>query len=853
MKFREFNVLPNLPEKLRPLLDLSYNIWWAWDSEAFGIYRDIDPDLWSGVSHNPVKYLHYLPQEKLDSIAKDEGFLYRIDSVLKRRDQYMRRSAWFEKVRNSLPADFLAAYFSLEFGLAECLPIYSGGLGVLAGDHLKSASDLGIPLIAVGLLYSEGYFHQYLSNDGWQHERYVKYDYNISPISVVKNKDGSPLKLDLKLPHAVIKYQVWKVQVGRVTLYLLDTNLPENGPEDQEITSKLYGGDLETRIKQEILLGIGGMAALTVLNINPTVTHMNEGHSSFLSLERIRLIMQKNNLSFNEAQEVTAASSVFTTHTPVPAGNDRFPLDLMERYLKEYVEKNLKISFDEFIQLGRVHPDDAKEWFCMTVLALKLSHYSNGVSKLHGHVSRGMWKDIWTGVPLSEVPITHITNGTHGASWISKEIADLFYRYLGTKWMDQPEDREIWKRIVEIPDIELWRTHERRRDRLVAFVRRKVKNQLVERNAPAEEVDRAAEILTPDALTIGFARRFATYKRANLIFRDLERLKKILNHPDMPVQIIFAGKAHPKDDAGKEFIKQVFHTALQDEFRDKIVFVEDYDLNTAHYLVQGVDVWLNNPRRPLEASGTSGMKVNFNGGLNFSVVDGWWAEKPDADNGWLIGRGEEYEDTEYQDSVEANSLYETLENEIIPLFYKRGKDDLPHDWIKKMKNSMITLCPVFNTDRMVMEYTEKFYKPGGKQYEKLIHSGYEKARNINKWKEKLCKLWNGVKVVEFISESFKDITVGGSINVTSVIDGGGLSHDDLLVEVYYGYDRSEKELVDIDTCSMNFKENKGSLFVFEGNIKPNLSGKIRFTIRVLPANPDLPVKFIPGYIKWSEG
>jgi starch phosphorylase len=852
MKFREFNVLPNLPASLKPLLALSYNIWWAWDPEAFAVYRDIDPDLWSDVSHNPVKFMHRLPQEKLDSIAADEGFLYRIDAILKRLDTYMKRPTWYEKIKNSLPNDFLIAYFSLEFGLAECLPIYSGGLGVLAGDHLKSASDLGMPLIAVGLLYSEGYFHQYLSNDGWQHEWYEKYDFNIAPVSVVKNPDNSPLTLDLKLPHATVKYQVWKVQVGRITLYLLDTNLPDNAPADKEITSKLYGGDLEMRIKQEFLLGIGGMQALTALNINPSVTHMNEGHSSFLSLERIKLLMQKNNLTFNEAKEVTAASSVFTTHTPVPAGNDRFPQELMEKYMKEYVENNLKISFDEFLRMGRVFPDDMNEWFCMTVLALKLSHHNNGVSKLHGHVSRGMWKDIWTGVPVNEVPITHITNGTHGPSWISKEIADLFTRYLGPKWLEQPDDQAVWKRAGEIPDIELWRTHERRRERLVGFVRKKVKKQLLERKAPAEETDRAAEILSPDALTIGFARRFATYKRATLMFRDIERLKRIICSPGRPVQIIFAGKAHPKDDAGKEFIKQVFHTALGEDFRDKIVFLENYDLNTAHYLVQGVDVWMNNPRRPLEASGTSGMKVNFNGGLNFSILDGWWAEKPDADNGWIIGRGEEYEDTSYQDSIEANSLYETLENEIIPLFYKRGKDNLPHDWIKKMKTSMQTLCPVFNTDRMVMEYTEKFYKPAGLQNVKLSASNFERAKQINMWKDKISKHWAGVNVAGLSSENYKEINVGGSINVQAVVDGAGLAQEDLLAEVYYGYDRAEKDLADVSSVKMHYKENKGDLFVYEGKLNPVLSGKIRFTVRVLPQNPDLPVKFMPGFIKWSE-
>jgi len=852
MKFREFNAIPNLPDKLKPLLELSYNMWWAWDSEAFSLFRDLDPDLWTETSHNPIKTLYHMKQETLDSLAKDEGFLFRIEEVQKRLDKYIKRKAWFDTVKSGLPEDFSIAYFSAEFGIAECLPVYSGGLGVLAGDHLKSASDLGLPLVAVGLLYNEGYFHQYLTNDGWQQERYVTYDYHTAPMRGIKNEDNSPRIFSVKFPGRDVKFRVWQVSVGRIPLYLLDTNLPENSHEDRLITSRLYGGDLEMRIKQEFLLGIGGMIALRELGIFPSVTHMNEGHSAFLALERIRKRMEQHNLSFSEAREAIAASSVFTTHTPVPAGNDRFPKDKMEKYLKEFVEQSLKISFDEFMKLGRVYPDDEKEWFCMTVLALKLSHFKNGVSQLHGHVSRGMWKDIWQGVPLQEVPITHITNGTHMNSWISKEIADLFMRYMGTKWLDSPEDQEIWQKISEIPDTELWSTHERRRERLVAFVRRKVKQQLADRMEPASEIEKAGEILSPDALTIGFARRFATYKRATLIFRDAKRIMAMLTNPDRPVQIIFAGKAHPKDDAGKEFIKHIFQMTENEELKNRIVFLEDYDLNTAHYLVQGVDIWLNNPRRPLEASGTSGMKVNFNGGLNFSAVDGWWAERPDADNGWCIGRGEEYDDIEYQDQVEANSLYEILENEIIPMFYKRGKDGIPHEWTRKIKTAMMTLCPVFNTSRMVMEYTEKFYKPAGLNSAAIISDGYKKAKEISRWKQEIQGKWDKVKILDIIAEKYKDIKVGDGLHVTAVVDSAGIDKNSVLCEIYYGYDRGEEELADISSVKMEHKEDKDGKMVFEGIIKPGSSGKVNYTVRVLPFNPGLNVKFIPGLIKWSD-
>lgn len=841
-----------MPEKLKPLLDLAGNIWWAWDSEAFGLFRDIDPDLWSETSHNPVKLLYHVSQDKLNQLASDEGFLFRVDEALKRRGQYMSRPSWYEKVKNGMPDNFLIAYFSAEYGLAESLPVYSGGLGVLSGDHLKSASDLGLPFVGVGLLYGRGYFHQYLTNEGWQQERYVNHDYHIAPISIVKDKNNKPLMLSVKMPHADVKFHVWQVKVGRISLYLMDTNIPDNSPADREITDLLYGGDHEMRIKQEYLLGIGGMIALTAMALNPTVTHMNEGHSAFLALERIRMFMHNNGMSFAEARETVSGSSMFTTHTPVPAGNDRFGYETMEKYFKSYVEQNLKISFNDFMKLGRVNPDDDKETFCLTVLALKLSDFNNGVSKLHGHVSRGMWKDIWKGVPLAEVPITHITNGIHMNSWISKEIADLFSRYLGNRWVDAPDDHAIWQRIGEIPDTELWRTHERRKERLVAFVRRKVKKSLADRGASKEEQDRANEILSPTALTIGFARRFATYKRGTLIFRDIERLTKILTNAKTPVQIIFAGKAHPKDNAGKEFIKEVFRIAQGADLRNNLVFVEDYDLNTAHYLVQGVDVWLNNPIRPLEASGTSGMKVNFNGGLNCSIMDGWWDEKADADNGWMIGRGEEYENADYRDAVEAGQLYDILENDMVPLYYKLGKDGLPHEWIKKMKTSMQTLCPVFNTNRMVMEYTEKFYKPGGAQFFKLSADSFAKAKSIARWKERLVKGWSNVKVIEINTGDSGDIKVSGSIKVEAVIDPDGLSHEDLLVEIYYGYQRGKTELESTNTVKMEFKGNRDKNFLFEGTIKPDASGTVSYTVRILPRNPDLNVKFLPGFIKWSE-
>ncbi|HEX2998780.1 MAG TPA: alpha-glucan family phosphorylase [Armatimonadota bacterium] len=687
---RVFTVVPSLPDELTRLQELAYNLWWSWDHEAVDLFRRLDEDLWESTGHDVVKMLGSISQRRLEVMATDQGFLAHMNRVLNRLDQYLRQmrpgSTWYQRLCQQctdlpiLPGKQCVAYFSMEFGISECLPNYSGGLGVLSGDHMKSASDLGLPLVGIGLLYQEGYFRQYLNNDGWQNERYPHNDFYNMPIILMRDAGGKPLILRIALPGRSINAQIWRVQVGRIPLYLLDTNVPENSREDQDITDRLYGGDLDMRIRQEILLGIGGLQALRLVGQEPVVCHMNEGHAAFLGLERIRVLRREQGLSFAEAREMAAAGHVFTTHTPVPAGIDRFPPDMMHHYFQGIYDE-LGLSPKEFLGLGRMNPADDSESFCMAVLALRLSAYANGVSELHGQVSRKMWQGLWPSVPADEVPITSITNGVHIRSWISRDLAGLFDRYLGPDWQENPAEKQIWTQVEDIPPEELWRTHERRRERLVAFARMRLRQQLQQRGAPAQEIATASEVLHPEALTIGFARRFATYKRAALLFRDRDRLLRLINDRDRPIQFVFAGKAHPNDQPGKDLIRQIVHNAQLPDLRSRVVFLEDYDMIVSRYLLFGCDVWLNTPLRPREASGTSGMKAAVNGVLNCSTLDGWWCEAYTPEVGWSIGQGEEYADTEYQNHIEANTLYNLLEKEVVPLFYDRGNggDSTPVD------------------------------------------------------------------------------------------------------------------------------------------------------------------------------
>jgi glycogen phosphorylase len=847
------SVVPEIPEALSRLTEIAYNLRWSWDHESYMLFRRIDTELWDKTYHNPVAMLGLVSQERLTQLAADPAFMSNYQRVVADFDLYMKATdTWYTQHRKT-QRDAVIAYFSMEFGLTECLQNYSGGLGVLSGDHLKSASDLGLPLYAVGLLYQEGYFQQYLNADGYQQENYPINDYSTQPVQLVKGADGKPLKITVDLPGRKLYAQIWRVQVGRVSLFLLDSNLPDNPrQDDRNITDRLYGGDKRQRIRQEILLGIGGIRALAAMGIKPDVCHMNEGHSAFLALERIRVAMEEHRVSFNEAREITKAGNIFTTHTNVPAGLERFGYDLIDEHFTDYY-RNMGLSRDQFIGLGRENMGDY-ELFSMAVLALNLSADSNGVAQLHGEVARVMWQWMYPNVPAHEVPIEAITNGIHVQTWISREMGTLFDRYIDPVWRTHEDEPEVWQRVDDIPDGELWRTHERRRERLVAFARKRLRQQLIRRGVSQTDVQAADEALNPDVLTIGFARRFATYKRATLIFRDIERLTKILNNPERPVQIIFAGKAHPHDEEGKAFIRQIVRMARAPELRHSIVFLENYDMQIARYMVQGVDVWLNTPRRPKEASGTSGMKVIYNGGLNCSILDGWWAEAYSPDVGWAIGAGEEYKEaqSEQQDQIESQALYDTLENDLIPLFYERARDGLPRGWIGKVKASIKKLAPAFTTRRMVREYADFFYLPTYERIEAMTSPDLHKGIDYAAWRSNIGNVWRDVRV-KSVNISQDNIKVGAETEVHAVIDLGQLKPSDVRVQLYYGkLDTDGTISEDAQAVDMTMRgQNGGSEYHYVGNVRYHTSGDRGISVRVVPHHEFLPTPFQPGLITWA--
>lgn len=850
LKFRSYTVSPALPPQLTRLRELANNLWWSWNGDAQELFRRLEPDLWNDISQNPVWFIAHVSQRRLTQAAEDRAFTSHLDRVMKSYDEYMGRETWFTH-RFGDGKGAKIAYFSMEFGLHESLPIYSGGLGVLAGDHLKSASDLGVPLVGIGLFYRQGYFQQRLSADGWQIEEYPALDVAAAPVSPVLGERDEPVSVEVQVGRRTVKLQAWKVYVGRVTLYLLDADLPANDPTDREITQRLYGGDEEMRIRQEVVLGIGGLRMLAKLGITPAVCHMNEGHSAFLAVERIRERMEKDGLSFSEAREAVVPSNIFTTHTPVPAGIDRFDPELLKKYLDPYLP-GIGLSSETFASLGKKDPADPNELFNMAVLALRLSGFANGVSALHGHVSREMWQSVWPGAPRDEVPITSITNGIHTRSWMSAEMEDLLNRYLGPHWSENPVDHDIWLRVSEIPDMELWRTHERRRVALVQYCRHRGREQLRRRGAPPTEIKAAEEVLDPEALTIGFARRFAPYKRGALLFRDPQRLLRLITDQDRPVQFVFSGKSHPRDGAGKELIKQITAFSRKPEFRRRIVFLENYDISVARKLVQGCDVWLNNPIKPREASGTSGMKVPPNGGINLSVLDGWWPEAYDGENGWAIGDGQVYEDPGYQDYVEGEAIYDLLEKEVIPMFYERGEDGLPRRWIARVKASMRTICPMFNTNRMIEEYASRLYVPAIRRWQGLASTGFAAARELAKWKQSLGAKWGEVKIERVESDDSRALQVGGFLNVRAAVRLGSVRPEDVAVELYHGRVDASDSLVEgaSDEMKVGERGENGTTW-FVGKVPCIRSGQHRYAVRVVPRHPALPHRFDTGMILWG--
>jgi glycogen phosphorylase len=817
------------------LLELAKNLWWIWHPDAVELFRRLDRKLWEEVHHNPVKLLGTIEQSKLATAARDEGYLAHMNRMHEAFKLHLKQHGWFfdnHKDKNNL----LVAYFSAEFGIHESLPVYSGGLGVLAGDHLKSASEIGLPLVGVSLLYRNGYFQQYLSADGWQQEAYPELDFYNLPIEPEKYSDGSPVHVRVDFPENAVFCKVWKAMIGRIPLYLLDTNLQENSPADREITSKLYGGGTEMRIKQEIVLGIGGVRALEAVNVQPTVFHMNEGHSAFLALERIRVLLDNSTLSFDEARQAVMASSVFTTHTPVPAGIDMFPPDMVLKYFKDFYPK-LKLNEEGFLALGREDTHNKKQGFSMAVLAIRLADNYNGVSDLHGDVSRHMWHNVWPNVPPNEVPIGHVTNGIHVRSWLSQDIVFLLDRYLGRRWQQNPADQTVWEEVNNIPEEEFWRAHERCRERMVGWARKAMRENLIKRGASYDDVAVADHLLDPEALTIGFARRFASYKRGALLLRDPDRLRALLEDSKRPIQFIFAGKAHPADNEGKELIRALVHFARQPNVRRKFVFLENYDISIARYLVQGVDVWLNTPRRGMEASGTSGMKAAANGIPNCSILDGWWVEGYSPDVGWAIGRGETYSDGNYQDQVESQALYDILEKEIIPSFYKRGVDKL---------------APVFNTNRMVREYAEKYYIPALTRGQALAGDGLKRAIALAHAKDHLRGRWGTIKIVGVHTSGNGHFKVGESMQFEAMIDMPVMNPDELLVQLYAGPINATGELEKPQTIPMRHsKELAPNRHLFIGKIDCRASGRHGFAVRIVPGHEDFATPYEPGLILWN--
>lgn len=696
-----------IPQRITRLRELAYNLWWSWHPEAQDLYRQIDPELWEQDYHNPVDFLRDVRQRRLEAAAASEAYLHQYDQVLAAFDRYMSTSdTWFARTYPAARGETIA-YFSAEFGLHESLPIYSGGLGVLAGDHAKEASDLGLPFVAIGFIYPQGYFRQSLDASGWQEAIYSKLNFADIASSPALTPSGHEVVVEVELPGRTIYAKVYRIQVGRIPLFLMDTDIHPNSPQDRELAARLYGGDQEMRVAQEIVLGIGGVRALRQLGINPTVWHMNEGHSAFLVLELARELVQQG-MSFADAAREIHAHSIFTTHTPVPAGNDAFPLPLIEKYFQQYWPQ-LGLGPEQFEQVA-LQDQGWGPTFAMTVLALKLSERHNGVSKLHGHVARGMWQWLYPGKSQDEVPITAITNGVHTATWLAPELRRIFETHLGPDWEDHLDDVALWKNVGAIPDAMLWDVRRTRKRKLIAFARERTRQRHLRMGTPPV----VWPVLDENAFTIGFARRFATYKRATLIFKDPERLKAILNHGDRPVQIIFAGKAHPADDPGKLFIQQVYQMSQQAGFAGKILFLEEYDMYVARELVQGVDMWLNTPRRPHEASGTSGQKASLNGAPNMSILDGWWPEAYNGRNGWAIGEEREYANQEEQDWRDSQQLYQLLESEVVPFYYDRGDDGIPHKWLAYSKEAIATVAPVFSTRRMVKEYATELYMPAAK-------------------------------------------------------------------------------------------------------------------------------------------
>lgn len=850
MKIYEFNVKTKLPDKLRPLEMIAHNLWFSWNWEARELFRMIDMEEWEASEHNPVAVLAAMTDKDFRRLLGDPVFMNFMDNVHERLNEYKMLPKWFELAHPGRRDEGMeVAYFSAEYGIHESVRLYSGGLGVLSGDHCKSASDTGIPFIAVGLLYRNGYFHQYLNSDGWQQQASAYNDFYKMPITQVLDEGGNPLHVTVKITDRDVSVKIWKMEIGVITLYLLDTDLECNNQQDRGITGQLYGGDSDMRLKQEIMLGIAGVRALKAMGKRPTVYHLNEGHPSFVSLERIRQYVA-DGITLRNAAEIVKKSTLFTTHTPVPAGFDVFSTEQIKRYLGPIFD-GTGFNINQIMGFGRENPFDENEGFAMAICGIRLSTFRNGVSALHGAVSRKMFKNLWSNALDDYVPIGHVTNGVHLPTFIAENFKSIYTRYLSEAWSYKPYDFNVWQDIEKIPDNAFFDAKRKQRERLVIFARNMLKKQVMKRGGTASEIKKADDVLNPECLTIGFARRFATYKRGYLLFMDEERLARILNNPEKPVQIIIAGKAHPKDDGGKEIIKKIFHICRKPEFRDKIVFVEDYDIEVARHLAHGVDIWLNTPLRPMEASGTSGMKIAANGGLNLSILDGWWAEGYNGETGWAIGAGEEYESQDYQDFVESMELYDKLENEIIPLFYNRDRMGIPREWTHMMKQAVKVCAAFFNTSRMVMEYTDKYYVPLHELSMDISTNNYENSSRYMEWKDNIISGWDSISFdhTQVITDN---LVMGGNVTFEACVKSGKIDNMSYDVYAVIDFDGESGELNSPEFVRMDYSNTENGADCFRVNHRIERAGKMKVAFCAVPRHKYLKNIFELNLVTWEK-
>lgn len=850
--FNRIMVNSQLPKRINKMVEIANNLWWSWNTEYLRLFRKIDADLWEASSKNPVKFLKAVSQEKLEDAAKDTEFLKEYDSVVENYEAYMNsKSTWFTKQYPDYKNDVIA-YFSAEYGLDQILPIYSGGLGILSGDHLKSASDLGIPLVAVGLLYKNGYFHQKIDENGNQQSEYQNLDIYNLPMTIVKDENEEDLVINIKMPKRKLYLKVWQINVGRVKLYLLDSDHDLNNPEDRDVTLRLYGGDQEMRIRQEIVLGMGGVNLLKTLGLNPIIYHMNEGHSAFLTLEIIKNIIKEKKVSFEIAKDITTSKTVFTTHTPVPAGNDIFPIALIEKYFKDFWPR-LGISREEFLKLGMKPCDALQPGFNMGILALKIAGKKNGVSKLHGEVSRELFGEVWPDIAADESPITYVTNGIHTCSWLAPTIKDMYNKYLMPYWQDNMHEDQVWEKVRNIPDDELWKAHLDRKTKLLSVVKENVTSRLRRNGMRYEDINEIVSKLNPNALTIGFARRFATYKRATLIFKDLERITQILNDEEHPVQLIFAGKAHPADKEGQDLIRYIHEISLMPQFKGKIFLLENYSIEVSRYLISGVDVWLNTPRRPMEASGTSGQKAAANGVINFSVLDGWWAEGYNGKNGWPIGSNIEYPSYEVQDRADSEKIYETLENKIIPIYYDQDKNKMSKRWLEIMKETIATNAGRYSTARMLVDYTDKLYMPLAK-LTKENYSDLNKVTEYNSWKNELYINWKDIEISQESNADNVVIDAGNQIEVKCKVKLPNIDVNSVTVEVYTGRISHVGSLEKVKVIPMKLAESDDAdrKYTFVAKIDFVTGGNYGYTFRIMPKSDMLLDSENLNLVKWIE-